>query len=98
MNYDPYHIDLDEITRIMHPAEAIQKMAETAAIRYRLRCKVFNISIEDQGEEYEELLTKIANSNEIELIKQETHFDKSGDYIVALHWKERVKTDENKSP
>jgi hypothetical protein len=95
MSHDPYHLDLDEITGILHPSEAIKRMSADAAIlRVQLRCKVFNLSNDDDIEDYEKLLTEFANGMSKEIVKQETHFNKFGEYIVALHWKERVKKDD----
>tara|TARA_R110000824_G_scaffold118677_4_gene271008 strand:- start:721 stop:1038 length:318 start_codon:yes stop_codon:yes gene_type:complete len=93
-NYDPYHIDLEDFVQILHPSEAIKKMAQSKMPVTKFRCKVFNITEDEEATEYEDLLTNIANSQDIQLVKQETHFNKMGDYIVALHWKESVKKDD----
>jgi len=93
-NYDPYHIDLEDFVQILHPSEAIKKMAHSKMPVTKFRCKVYNIAEGDEATEYEDLLTKIANTQDMQLVKQETHFNKMGDYIVALHWKESVKKDD----
>jgi len=90
MAYDPYEINLEEIMNIMHPSEIIKKMGENAAAKTKIRCKIFNIASEEEAEEYEKLITECANGKGKRLVKQETHFDRAGDYIVALHWEEEI--------
>jgi len=93
MSYDPFHVDIDEIVQILHPTEALKKMAENKAPTTKIRCEVFNISSELDAERYEDIVSKCAHGQGKRLIKQETHFDKQGNYIIAIHWEEEIKNE-----
>lgn len=72
--------------------EATRGDAGTVQSSLKAKCKVFNMSIDDQRDEYEDLMSRMANGDpSVQYFGEQTSFSKEGEYLIALRWFEEKK-------
>jgi hypothetical protein len=88
---DSYGIDPPKTFKVVPPSTAMRDTAKAGKTitRYLGRCRVFNVCIDDEREEYEALLTKHVNGDSsIEILSEQHSFGRDGEFLVAVKWVE----------
>lgn len=92
---DSYGIDPSEKYNVLPPIIAMGRTSTSSDAELNkkvvYRCRVFNIAISDERDEFEDLCTKFANGDpNYTWHGERDNFSKDGEYLVALRWYEVI--------
>jgi len=92
---DPFSMDPAEKTRmLLTPLQASNKAVGNKSkgqTQHKYNAKIFNLNDDTDRLEFEETMTKITNDEDLQYHREETHFSRDGEYLVALRWISEVK-------
>lgn len=77
--------DPKEIDASLFPPFKDQRKTENPFKKASIHYKVFCLSVPGEKQELEDLMTK-SLSGKINIIREETYWDKHGHYLIAVKW------------
>ena len=93
--FDPFSMDPAEKAKmILKPLQASDRAMGSKAkgkASYKYNAKIFNLNDDVDRMEFEKLMSDITNDETMQYHREETHFSRDGEYLVALRWISEVK-------
>ena len=98
---DPFSMDPAEKARmILTPLQASSKAVSNKAkgqTQHKYNARIFNLNDSSDLSDFEEVMSDITNKEDLQYHREETHFSRDGEYLVALRWISEVKRNDPKN-